>query len=300
MTGLHEGTFALGRMRRGSGPPFLGLVLDDGRVARVAADLPGLDSLEMHAIDQLDVLAPVQPTHVVQAGANYYQHVLDLIVSEARGRGLSEDDARGEGTRIMDARVATGEPYLFLGAVGAICGPYDDVVLPADGEQHDWELELGIVLHNPRRRVPEAEATDLVAGYTIVNDLTTRDRLYRPDLKAIGTDWVTSKNAPTFLPTGPFLVPRRFVEDPTDLRITLRHNGDVMQDESTADMIFSAERLIAYAAQRLPLRDGDLLATGSPAGNGAHWGRFLADGDVLDGQITGLGRQRNVCRPEEV
>jgi 2-keto-4-pentenoate hydratase/2-oxohepta-3-ene-1,7-dioic acid hydratase in catechol pathway len=236
------------------------------------------------ALSNVRVLAPVEPRQVVQAGANYYKHVLDLIVAERTRAGDDPDAALAGAREIMDARVAHGEPYLFLGAVSAICGAYDDVRLPARGEQHDWELELAAVIG----------PGGAVAGYTIANDLTTRDLVYRPDLKAIGTDWLRAKNAPTFLPLGPWIVPARFV-DPSGLQITLRHNGDVMQDESTADMIFDVERLRAYADERMHLLPGDLLLTGSPAGNGAHWGRFLSDGDQIEAAITGLGTQRNRC-----
>ena len=111
------------------------------------------------------MLAPIEPRQILQAGANYYKHVLDIIVAERRAQGVDEETARAEGRRIMDARVAGGEPYVFLGAVGAICGPYDDVLLPPRGEQHDWELELCAVLG----------PGGAVAGYTIANDLSTRD-----------------------------------------------------------------------------------------------------------------------------
>jgi hypothetical protein len=106
------------------------------------------------------------------------------------------------------------------------------------------------------------------------------------------------KNAPTFLPTGPFLVPAKFVADPADLRITLRHNGVVRQDESTADMLFDLPAILAYITGITELRPGDLVLTGSPAGNGMHWGVFLAAGDLLEGEITGLGTQRNRCASE--
>lgn len=197
---------------------------------------------------------------------------------------------------MMDERARNGVPYVFLGSPRAISGPYDDIVLPALGEQHDWELELALVIGKSGKNIAAEDAMEYVAAYTISNDLTTRDRLYRPDLKAIGTDWFTAKNADTFLPTGPFLVPAAFVGDPGDLRITLRHNGVVRQDESTKDMIFDIPRLIAYISTTTTLRPGDLLLTGSPAGNGAHWGVFLTPGDVVESEITGLGHQRNTVR----
>jgi 2-keto-4-pentenoate hydratase/2-oxohepta-3-ene-1,7-dioic acid hydratase in catechol pathway len=294
--------FAVGTFDAGDGP-FPGVVVGEDSVHDATAvapnvrallegwerALPALAALASHdagrPLRDLRVLAPIEPRQVVQAGANYYKHVLDLIVAERTRAGDDPETARAEGARIMDARVANGEPYLFLGAVGAICGPYDDIVLPARGEQHDWELELAAVVG----------PGGAVAGYTIANDITTRDLVYRPDLKAIGTDWLRAKNAPTFLPVGPWIVPAQFVPDPGDLQVTLRHNGDVMQDESTADMIFATERLLAYARERLRLLPGDLLLTGSPAGNGAHWNRFLVEGDELEATITGLGTQRNRC-----
>lgn len=141
----------------------------------------------------------------------------------------------------------------------------------------------------------ERLALDHVAGYTIANDLTTRDLVRRTDLGAIGTDWMRSKNAPTFLPLGPWIVPAPFVADPMNLRIVLKLNGNVMQDESTSDMIFGVAQLVSYASSIVELRPSDLLLTGSPAGNGTHYNRFLRPGDVMDAEITGLGRQLNRC-----
>jgi 2-keto-4-pentenoate hydratase/2-oxohepta-3-ene-1,7-dioic acid hydratase in catechol pathway len=288
--------YAIGTFDAGAGP-FPGVVVEEREVVDASSLAPTVRDLleDLDAVESLvgspgmplesvRVLAPIEPRQVIQAGANYYKHVLELIVAERTRAGDDPDVAHEEGRRIMDARVANGEPYLFLGAVGAICGPYDDVVLPARGDQHDWELELAAVLG------PGGE----IAGYTIANDLSTRDLIYRPDLKAIGTDWLRAKNAPTFLPVGPWIVPARFV-DPAELTVTLRLNGDTMQDESTADMIFGVERLRDYARERMRLFSGDLLLTGSPAGNGMHWNRFLQEGDVMESTITGLGAQRNRC-----
>jgi 2,4-diketo-3-deoxy-L-fuconate hydrolase len=115
----------------------------------------------------------------------------------------------------------------------------------------------------------------------------------------MGADWLSAKNQPTFFPTGPYLVPARFVPDPLDLDITLRLNGETMQKGSTGDMIFNPAALISYLSRRVTLYPGDMIITGSPAGNGSHYGRFLQPGDVLDGEISGIGAQRNVCRAEE-
>ena len=256
----------------------------------------------------LDVRCPVNPGQILQCGANYRGHVVDIVMAERRA-GLSmtghnsqlpesqlpEAEVRAWAQDMMDERARAGAPYVFAGLSGALTGPYDDVILPERGEEHDWELELAAVIGRPARHLTRENALDFVAGYTICNDLTTRDLVYRRDLKAIGTDWLAAKNAPTFLPTGPYLVPAKFVADPADLRITLWHNGIVRQDESTADMLFDLPAILAYITAITELRPGDLVLTGSPAGNGMHWGVFLADGDLLEGEITGLGTQRNRC-----
>ncbi|MHC3472746.1 fumarylacetoacetate hydrolase family protein [Streptomyces sp. 7R007] len=311
----HAGPFALGTFRA-SAAPFPGLVTGarvrdlSGHVpstrALVAdwdAWLPRLEELARsadgpwHDLSALRVLPPIEPGQILQSGANYRKHVVDLVAAEKESvHGATPEEARADAEKMMDERIRDGVPYVFLGSPRAMCGAYDDIVLPALGEQHDWELELALVIGKAGRDIPADEALDHVAAYTICNDLTTRDRLYRPDLKAIGTDWFTAKNADTFLPTGPFLVPAPFVGDPNDLRITLRHNGVVRQDESTKDMIFDIPRLIAYVSTTTTLLPGDLLLTGSPAGNGAHWGVFLAPGDVVEAEITGLGLQRNTVR----
>ncbi|GAA3391142.1 fumarylacetoacetate hydrolase family protein [Cryptosporangium minutisporangium] len=315
----HAGEFALGTFAQVGGRPFPGLVAH-GRVRDVSALAPttrdlladwdsALTALRRLAADPrgnwlggdtVRVLPPLEPGQILQSGANYRQHVIDLVAAERESvHGASPEEARADAAAMMDARAESGTPYLFLGSTRAMCGAYDDIVLPREGEQHDWELELAAVIGRAGKRIPRADAMDHVAGYTICNDLTTRDRLYRPDLKAIGTDWFVAKNAMTFLPTGPFLVPAEFVGDPMQLQIMLRHNDVVRQDESTKDMIFDVARLIEYASTVTELRPGDLLLTGSPAGNGAHWGVFLQPGDVLECTITGLGAQRNVCVAED-
>jgi 2-keto-4-pentenoate hydratase/2-oxohepta-3-ene-1,7-dioic acid hydratase in catechol pathway len=251
-------------------------------------------------LDALPTLAPVQPPgQLFLSGANYREHVMELVVAQRLGAsGLSEDELRAEIASQTAEREASGRPYVFIGLPSSICGPHDDVILPRDGEQHDWELELAVIIGRPARNVRREQALDYVAGYTICNDITTRDRVFRPDMPGIGTDWLHSKNAPTFFPTGPFMVPARFIGDPADLRITLRLNGDVMQDASTADMIFGVDRLIEHVSGITEMRPGDMLLTGSPAGNGAHWNRFLRPGDVIEGEISGLGIQRNRCVAE--
>lgn len=245
------------------------------------------------------VHAPVEPRQVFQSGANYRQHVIDLHVAHRDPADeRSEEERRAEAAEIMDRRAAEDLPYVFTGLPSAITGPYDDVVLPAWAEKPDWELELVAVIGRPAHRVSAEEALDHIAGYTIANDLTDRATVFRRDMPQIGTDWLRSKNAPGFTPLGPWIVPTASIADPGDLRLVLKLNGETMQDESTKDMIFDVARVVSYASQTAQLLPGDLVLTGSPAGNGMHWGRLLRDGDVMDGSVTGLGVQRTRCVTE--
>jgi 2-keto-4-pentenoate hydratase/2-oxohepta-3-ene-1,7-dioic acid hydratase in catechol pathway len=313
------GPFALGTFSAPDGGPFPGLlakerVLDLSRaldwapsgvravLERWEEALPALhaladdDALDWRPLEALRVHAPIEPRQVFQSGANYRQHVIDLEVAHrAPDDPRTVEEARAEIAAVMDRRAAEDLPYVFIGLPSAVTGPYDDVVLPAWAEMPDWELELAAVIGRPAYRVTAEEALEYVAGYTIANDLTDRATVFRRDMPAIGTDWLRSKNAPGFTPLGPWIVPAESIADPGDLRVTLRLNGETMQDESTKDMLFGVARLVSYVSRSARLLPGDLVLTGSPAGNGMHWGRLLRDGDVMEASITGLGVQRTRC-----
>ncbi|MFI9544760.1 fumarylacetoacetate hydrolase family protein [Streptomyces sp. NPDC052016] len=320
---LFAGPFAVATLSAPDGPAFPALVTPDAQVLdlrvpfgderltvrsileawdtaapRLAA-WAGDGGLEREPLADFRVHAPVEPRQVFQSGANYRQHVIDLHVAHrAPGDERSEEERRAEAADIMDRRAAEDLPYVFIGLPSAITGPYDTVVLPAWAEKPDWELELAVVIGRPAHRLSPEEALDHVAGYTIANDLTDRATVFRRDMPQIGTDWLRSKNAPGFTPLGPWIVPAESIADPDDLRVTLKLNGETMQDESTKDMIFNVARMVSYASQTAHLLPGDLVLTGSPAGNGMHWGRLLRDGDVMEGSVTGLGVQRTRCVAE--
>ncbi len=188
-------------------------VLEDW--ARLRPLLDTLDGLWVE-LDDVSVLAPVAPRQVIQAGANYRTHVMDLSVKGTPGE--DPDRVRARTAEMMDRRKNEGEPYFFLGLPAVVAGPYDDVVLPPYSDRHDWELELAAVIGETAFRVSPEDALSHVAGYTIVNDLTTRDLVHRQDMPKIGTDWFRAKNAPGFLPSGPWVVPADLVGDPQDLR----------------------------------------------------------------------------------
>lgn len=313
--------FALGTFARAEGP-FPGVVVDatvyDTRTvlpghlstAALLADwdavLPRLAALAAAPtdpgvpVDELRVLPPVTPPgQIYGAGANYREHVIQMAVAHGLGRaGATAEELAADAAREIDERKATGTPYVWTGVPSAISGAYDDVVLPALGTDHDWELELAVVIGRNARHVTAAGALDHVAGYTICNDLTTRSLVGRTDMPMMGTDWLRSKNAPTFYPTGPWLVPAAFVPDPMDLEIRLRLNGEMMQKGNTADMVFGPAELISYLSGLVTLQPGDMVITGSPPGNGSHYGRFLKPSDVMECEIDGLGAQRTVCVAE--
>ncbi|MFJ4208041.1 fumarylacetoacetate hydrolase family protein [Paenarthrobacter sp. NPDC089675] len=245
----------------------------------------------------VEILAPVEPAQVLQTGANYRKHVVDLAVAH-REAGQDAEEVRAKTAAMMDQRAGQGTPYFFIGLPTAIASATDPLTLPSYSKSHDWELELAAVIGKEAFRVTPEEALDHVFGYTMVNDITTREFVFRKDMPAIGSDWYRAKNAPGFLPTGPLLVPAKFFGDPQDVQVTLKLNGKAMQDESTQDMIFGVAKLVSEASQTMPLRPGDLVLTGSPAGNGQHWGRLLQDGDVMEGTITGLGTQLIHCKDE--
>jgi 2,4-didehydro-3-deoxy-L-rhamnonate hydrolase len=272
--------------------------------------LPGLEQAasdpnflaDARDVSALRIHAPYRPRQIFCTGANYKKHVVGLIMGDpsmrtAEHEAMDPADRQRQIERMMDERT-NGLPYCFIKLPSCVVGPQDNVVLPRNVEKPDWELELGVVIGRRARHVSAEDAMDYVAGYVIVNDVTAREHIFRRDGSAIGADWLSGKCFPTFLPFGPMIVPRQFVADPYDLTMRLAVNGKVFQDESTSDMMVSIERQIAYLSDRVELCPGDVICTGSPYGNGAAFGVFLQDGDVMEGSITGLGAQRNHCIAE--
>jgi 2,4-diketo-3-deoxy-L-fuconate hydrolase len=258
-------------------------------------------SLHFVPVQQLRVHAPIPaPGTVYCSGANYRKHVVDLIIAhqnQAETQAMTLEQKREWGMQLMDRRAQHGTPFIFVKPQSSVTGPFDDIAVPDVGSKPDWELELAVVIGRKARGVSRESALDYVAGYTIANDITLREKVFRrkTDSPELGMDFVVSKGAPGFLPLGPYLIPAPFIPDPQRLHVTLKVNGRTMQDEETSDMIFSVARIIEYLSADVELQPGDIICTGSPAGNGMHYGRFIQDGDVLEGSITGLGQLRNRC-----
>lgn len=184
------------------------------------------------------------------------------------------------------------EPIIFSKASSALSGPDDPVIIPRGAQKGDWEAELGVVIGKPALYVSEAEALGHVAGYCVINDVSERSfQIER------GGQWIKGKSAPSFGPVGPWLVTPDEVPDPQALGLSLTLNGEVMQSSSTADMIFGVAEIISHMSQFMELRPGDVIATGTPEGVGMGMKppRFLKPGDVMELEVEGLGRQRQVA-----
>ncbi|MCA8894827.1 MAG: fumarylacetoacetate hydrolase family protein [Amphiplicatus sp.] len=257
----------------------------------------GRETLTWRRAKDVTLHAPVEEARqIFCTGANYRTHVVHLTMDTGVGpEGLTRDELRKWAEDMMDERLANGEPYAFTKPVSAIAGPNDPLLLPSNTTKPDWELELAVIIGKKGLNISRAEAMDFVAGYSIVNDISARDLIARTDYKQLGTDWLRAKGQPGFLPFGPYLVPAQFVPNPYDLKINLSVSGKMMQDETTGDMMFNIARQIEHISRYAWLLPGDIICTGSPAGNGTHYNRFLRDGDLMVGSIEGLGTQTIRC-----
>src|SRR5690606_21269536 len=180
------------------------------------------------------------------------------------------------------------EPVLFNKAPSCIVGPDDNVLIPRGSEKTDWEVELALVIGERASYVSEADALNYVAGYCICNDVS--ERAYQAER---GGQWMKGKGCPTFGPLGPWLVTTDEV-DTADLAMTLRLNGDLVQNGSSSTMVFKVPFLIHYISQFMILEPGDVITTGTPPGVGMGMKppRYLKAGDRREVAIAGLGVQR--------
>lgn len=181
------------------------------------------------------------------------------------------------------------QPVIFMKATTAVCGPFDDVVIPRGSEKADWEVELGVVIGDIARSVAVDDALRHVAGYTVVNDLS--ERAFQLEH---GGQWVKGKSCDTFGPIGPWLVTHDDVPDPQNLGMRLRVNGHRYQDGCTATMVFTVAELVSHISHYMTLMPGDVISTGTPPGVGLGQKPpvYLKPGDVIELEIDGLGSQR--------
>ncbi len=188
---------------------------------------------------------------------------------------------------------ATVKPLHFV-KLGAHCviGPEETVRLPAASKEVDWEAELAVVIGKPARNVKAKDAMDYVAGYTIINDLSLRDRGTRKDWN-VRHDFLTGKSFDTGAPMGPWIVPKGQIKGIYKLDMKQWIAGELMQDSDTSYMHFTIAEQIEALSVQFTLRPGDVIATGSPSGNGRPRGIYLKPGDDLLIEIQEIGRLHN-------
>ena len=181
------------------------------------------------------------------------------------------------------------EPIVFFKATSAICGPNDAVVIPRNSVKTDWEVELAFVVGKRANYVSEEDALDHVAGYLLHNDYSEREfQIER------GGQWVKGKSCDTFAPLGPYIVTPDELEDPENLEMWLKVNGETKQDGNSNKLIFGIAHLVSYLSQFMSLMPGDVVSTGTPPGVGLGFDppQFLKPGDVVELGIDGLGESK--------
>lgn len=183
------------------------------------------------------------------------------------------------------------EPIIFFKSTSALVGPNDGLIIPRGSKKADWEVELAFVMGKRASYVEEKDAMEYVAGFCLHNDYSEREW----QLERNG-QWTKGKGADTFSPMGPYLTTRDEIKDFNNLKMWLKVNGTMMQDNNTDDMIFEVPFLVHYISQFMTLLPGDVISTGTPSGVGhsLHPPRYLKPGDVVELGIEELGEQKQV------
>ena len=215
----------------------------------------GTQTDEVVPLNDVEILAPVEPRNVIAIGLNYADH--------AKESGME----------------VPSEPFVFLKAPGTIIGPGEPVQLVDQYHRNDYEAEIVIVIGKEAHRVDESDAMDYVLGYTCGNDIS--DRTFQMNDK----QWTRAKACDTYGPLGPFITDEI---DPHNVRIRTRLNGQTVQDSCTDQMIFKVPTLIAHITKYITLHPGDVVFTGTPPGIGP-----MKNGDVVEVEIDGIGVLKN-------
>lgn len=228
----------------------------------------GLDpaQLPLGAPIEGKLAAPLRPGKIVAIGLNYLDHIRESKLE----RPL--------------------QPLVFAKFPSSVIGPTDAIELDESlTSRVDWEVELAVVVGRRMRRVAERDALDHVFGYTVGNDISARDVQFSE------SQWVRGKSFDTFCPLGPVAVTADEIPDPQVLRLRTRVNGEVMQDSSTAEMVFGVAELLAFCSRSFTLDPGDVVLTGTPWGCGEFMDppRSLAAGDLVEAEIEKIGALRN-------
>ena len=209
-----------------------------------------------------------RPSKIVCVGLNYAKHAAE------------------SGMNIPD------EPVLFFKSSSAITGPYDPIIIPKNSSKTDWEVELAIVIGKRASYVSKEDALNYIAGYVLHNDVSEREF----QIERSG-QWVKGKSCDSFAPIGPFIATADEIENPNNLSLWLKVNGEEMQNSNTSDFIFNIEEVVSYISQFMTLIPGDIISTGTPfgVGLGLNPPKYLKEGDIVELGIEGLGISKQTC-----
>jgi 2-keto-4-pentenoate hydratase/2-oxohepta-3-ene-1,7-dioic acid hydratase in catechol pathway len=202
------------------------------------------------------ITAPVVPGKIIAVGLNYRDHAREMALE------------------------IPSEPILFMKPSTGVIGPDETIRYPAQSSRVDYEAELAVVIGRTCRDVDAASARDCILGYTCFNDVTARD------LQAKDGQWTRAKSFDTFAPMGPWIVTG--LDDPHDLTITARLNGEIRQSSNTANLIFTVFDLVEFVSHIMTLQPRDVIATGTPSGVGP-----MERGDIVEIEIDGIGVLKN-------
>ena len=221
---------------------------------------------EERGLSDVTVLAPIpRPPKLICVGLNYRDHAIE--------------------SKMEIPKV----PTIFSKFASSVIGPGANIVLPKNSTQPDYEAEFAFVIGKPGRHVAAENWQEHVFGYTMVNDVSARD------FQMATTQWLMGKTFDTFAPMGPYLVSADEIADPHALDISIRINGEVLQNSNTRELIFKIPDLIAYLSSVVTLEPGDVVSTGTPAGVGfaRKPPRFLRPGDDVVVRVDQIGELRN-------
>jgi 2-keto-4-pentenoate hydratase/2-oxohepta-3-ene-1,7-dioic acid hydratase in catechol pathway len=275
------------------------------RIGDIGSERPAIAIDEFSYVDVSDVVSDFDAEFFGSPDSFELQRVFDQRVSEGRVLSIGnqrigapfarphqiiciglnyEDHAKESGAEVPP------EPIIFTKAPNTLIGPNDDVLIPKNARKADWELELGVVVGKRARYLESpAAALEHIAGYVLCNDISEREF----QLERQG-QWSKGKSCETFNPAGPWLVTPDEIPNPAALGMTLKLNGRLLQNSTTAQMVFRPDFLVYYLSQFMVLEPGDLINTGTPPGVGLGQKPpfYLKDGDLMELEIPGLGIQR--------
>ena len=219
-----------------------------------------------HYVKDLDLLVPIpNPPKILCLAFNYYDH--------ARDAGLIPSD----------------EPVIFMKPRTTLNSPYSDIICPPFVTRLDYEAEITPIIGKNARKIPEDRSLDVVFGYMILHDVSARDIQFKDK------QFTRGKSMDTFAPCGPWITTKDEVEDPQNLSILTKVNGETRQNSSSMNMVLSIQKIIASLSSVMTIEAGDIISTGTPAGVAMSMKepRYLKDGDVVEITIERLGTIRN-------